>query len=224
MSASKTFKFAGSTIAVLTGFDADSPSLAITAITQANPGVVESAGHGLVDGAVVKLSNIVGMIELNDEVFVVDVVDDNTFQLVNQDTTSYTAYASGGNIDVASFSNFCELTGYNRQGGSSPEIDSTSLCSDAAEYELGLPDFGTTQLDFKFAPRTAIQIAIADFYSGANKGNKMAVRVDLPRSGGRMVQLGFIQQTSEAAQVGGIWTGSMTIRNTGERIDFAAAA
>lgn len=220
MSSSKTFKFAGSTIAVLTGFDANSPSMAITGITQANPAVVSCAAHGLVDGAVVKLSGIDGMIELNDEVFVVNVLTDSTFELVDQDTTSYTAYSSGGVVDVGSFSNFCELTGYNRQGGSKPEIDSTSLCSDAAEYELGLRDFGTTQLDFKFAPQTTIQAAIKTFDAS---GDKMAVRVDLPRSGGRMVQLGFIQQTTEQAQVNGIWSGSITVRNTGARVDFPAA-
>lgn len=224
MSASSTFKFAGSTIAVLTAFVTNSPASAITAITKADPAVVTCVGHGLVDGQVVKLTGIVGMTELNDGVFVVDVQSEDTFQLVNQDSTSYGAYVSGGTISEGEFSNFCELTGYNRQGGSSPEIDSTSLCSDAAEFEIGLPDFGTTQLDFKFAPQTAIQLAIATFYTGSSAGNKMAVRVDLPNSGGRMVQLGFIQQTTESANVNGIWTGSLTIRNTGARVDFAAAA
>jgi ubiquitin-activating enzyme E1-like protein len=223
MSSSQTFKFAGSTIAVLTSFDETSPALAITGITNADPAVVSCAAHGLADGAVVKLSEILGMTELNNGVFVVNVLTAGTFELVDEDTTSYTAYSSGGEVAPGTFSNFCELTGYNRQGGSSPEIDTTSLCSNAAEYELGLPDFGTTQLDFKFAPQTTIQAAIANFYSGANKGNKMAVRVDLPNSGGRMVQIGRIQQTTEAAAVNGIWTGSMTVRNTGERIDFAAA-
>jgi hypothetical protein len=224
MTASKTFKFAGSTIAVLTGFDADSPSLSISGITKANPGVIAFSGaHGLVnDGEVLKLSNVGGMIELEGEVVIVEFVDSTHLRMVDKDTTDYGAYTSGGKADVARFSNFCELTGYNRNGGSSPEIDTTSLCSESAEFEIGLPNFGTTQLDYKFAPRTAIQEAIADFYSGANKGNKMAVRIDLPKQGGRMVQLGFIQQTSEQAQVNGIWTGSMTLRNTGPRADYDA--
>jgi len=220
MTASKTFKFAGSTIAVLTGFDAESPSRAITGITKANPAVVTSASHGLVDGDVVKITGVVGMTEVNDEVFVVNVLTSSTYQLVGANSTDYTAYASGGRFDKGAFSNFCELTGYNRAGQAKPEIDSTSLCSDAAEYELGLRDFGTTQLDFKFAPQTTIQSALKEF---DESGDKLAVRVDLPKSGGRMVQLGFVQQTSEQAAVNGIWTGSLTIRNTGARVDFAAA-
>jgi hypothetical protein len=220
MTASKTFKFAGSTIAVLTGFSTNSPSLDITGITKANPPVVTITAHGLVDGDVVKLHDIGGMTELNNEVAIVNVLTSSTFELLGFDSTDNTTWTSGGQIDVGTFSNFCELTGYNRQGGSSAEIDSTSLCSTAKEYEIGLPDFGTTQLDFKFAPRTAIQLAIATFDESKDK---MAVRVDLPKSGGRMVQLAFIQQTSEAAANGGIWTGSITVKNTGKREDFAAA-
>lgn len=216
----KSYKFHGSQIQIMTGFSGASPSLDISAITQADPAVVTSTAHGLSDGDVVRITGVVGMTELNDEIFVVLTVDANSFQLADIDSTDYGTYVSGGDIDVAELSNFCELTNYNRQGGSKPEETTTSLCSDAQEYELGLRDFGTTQIDFKFAPRTAIQTAIATFDAS---GDKMAVRVILPNEGGDLIQLGFIQQTSETAGVGGIWRGSLTIRNTGSRVDLAAA-
>lgn len=218
--ASKSFKFHGSQIQIMTGFSDQSPNRTISAITQASPPVVTSATHGLTDGDVIRITDVVGMDELNDELFVVLVVDANSFQLADADSTDYTAYTSGGIIDVAELSNFCEITNYNRQGGSKPEENTTSLCSTAQEYELGLRDFGTTQIDFKFAPRTTIQTALATFDAS---GDKLAVRVILPNSGGDMVQLGFLQQTSETAGNGGIYRGSMTIRNTGARVDIAAA-
>jgi hypothetical protein len=220
MSASKTFKFAGSTIAVLTGFDAESPSKSISGATQANPCVLTVTGHDCDDGDVIQVTGVLGMTEINDGVYIVEASGPNSLILLGVDSTDYGAYVSGGKADKARFSNFCELTGYNRQGQAKPEIDASSLCSNAAEFELGLPDFGTTQLDFKFAPQTAIQLAIKEFDAS---GDKMAVRVDLPKNGGRMVQLGFVQQTSESASTNGIWTGSFTIRNTGAREDFAAA-
>lgn len=223
MSAGKSFKFHGSTIAIMTGFSTASPNPQITAITKANPAVVTSAGHGRSNGDAVKLSGIVGMTELNDDLFVVQNKTTDTFELAGVNSTGYGAWSSGGVIDVAEFSNFCELTNYNRAGGTSPDIDTTSLCSDAQEFDVGLPDFGTTQIDYKFAPQTAIQQAVADYYSGDNKGEKMAVKVTLPNSGGVMVQLGRIQQQSEQAGNGTIWTGSIGIRNTGARADFAAA-
>ena len=176
-------------------------------------------GHGLADGDVVKLSGILGMTELNDDVFIVNVLTSSTFELVDTDSSNYGTYVSHGSIDKATFSNFCELTGYNRQGGSKTENDATSLCSTAKEYELGLPDFGTTQLDFFFAPQTAIQSAMADFDSS---GEKMAVKVTLPKAGGIRTLLGFVQQTGEQAGSDGLRTGSITIRNTGAPFDQAA--
>ena len=111
----------------------------------------------------------------------------------------------------------CELTGYNRTGGSSPEIPATSQCSTEAEYEIGLPDRGTTAIDYHFAPKTAIQVALHDFDESKQM---MAVKITLPNNGGEMVQLGFVQQQSEQAAVGTLWTASVTIRNTGPRYDI----
>jgi len=220
MAAGKKHKFQGSEIAVLTGFGVNSPPLAVTAITNANPCVVTIPGNGFVAGEVFRLRDIVGMTELNDELFVAGAVVGDDVELVDVDSTGYGAYVSGGEADIGILSNFCELTNYNRQGGTSPEIPATSLCSTAQEFEIGLPDFGTTQFDYNFAPRTGIQEALHAFYLS---GEKIAVKVTLPKAGGELIQLGFVQQESETAGVGGMWTGSTTIRNTGNRVDVAAA-
>ena len=219
MGSGLAYKFHGSQIQVSVSFDADSPAPAITGITQANPAVVTDAGHGLSDGDVIIISGVVGMTELNGKTFIIEEVTSSTFKLLGVDSTGYGAYVSGGTYSVATFSNFCELTNYNRQGGTSPEIATTALCSTAQEYLLGLPDFGTTQIDYNFAPSTSVQQAIQDAYES---GDILAIKVTLPDSGGTLVQLGFVQQTSEQAGVGGIWTGSLTIRNTGNREDFFA--
>ena len=217
MSAVSAYKFHGSQIQVLVGVTADSPVAAITAITQANPAVVTDASHTLVDGDVIEISGIVGMTELNGGRYIVEKVDANTFKLLGVNSSGYGAWVSGGTYSIGDFSDFCDLTNYNRTGGTSPEISTTALCSIAQEYLLGLPDFGTTAIDYNFAPATAVQQAIQDAYVS---GDLIAVKVTLPDSGGTMVQMGFVQQTSESAGVGGIWTGSMTIRNTGNREDF----
>jgi len=218
MSGGKRFKFAGSTFQIMTGVDEDSPNPAITAITKADPPVVTAAGHGLEDGDVVKIADVVGMTEVNDELFVVSNKTNDTFELTDVRGAGYGTYSSGGEIQKVTFSNFCELTNYNRQGGAAAEIPATSACSVAQEVEIDLPDYGTTQIDYNFAPRTAVQLAVQGYY---NSGEKVAVKVTLPKNGGTMVQLGYIQQTSEQAGNGTIWTGSLTVRNTGRRVDFA---
>ena len=185
----------------------------------ANPVVLTDSGHTLEDGDVIEVSGVVGMTELNGKRFIVEVINSSTFSLLGVDGTGYGTWSSGGTYSIGEFSNFCDLTNYNRTGGTSPEISTTALCSIAQEYLLGLPDMGTTQIDFNFAPATAVQMAIQEAYLS---GDVIALKVTLPDSGGTMVQMGFVQQTSETAGVGGIWAGSMTLRNTGNREDFFA--
>ena len=73
----------------------------ITGITQANPAVVTSSSHGYSNGDEVLISSVSGMTEVNGKRFLVAGVTTNTFQLTDKDgtninSTSYTAYSSGG--------------------------------------------------------------------------------------------------------------------------------
>ena len=76
---------------------------AITGITQANPGVITSVGHGLTVGQVIIIEGIVGMTELNSRVYIVNTTPSaDTFTVkdyltgVVENTTTYTAWSSGG--------------------------------------------------------------------------------------------------------------------------------
>ena len=213
------YKWQGSKVEISTAFSLTAK--VITAIAKANPAVVTSTAHGLQDGAVVAIDSVGGMTELNGRRFAIKRLTADTFSLVGVDSTGYTTYTTGGGATPATFANFCEMTGFNRQGGSSPEIDATTICSDAAEYEVGLPDFGTTQIDYNWAPSVGVQKAIEAAYAA---GDIIAVRVTLPKNGGVKVQLGTVQQTSEQASNGSLWTGSLTLRNTGAPAFFEVAA
>ena len=70
----------------------------ISGATQADPVVVTATAHGYSSGEV-HLSSIVGMTELNGRRFIIGGVTANTFELVDEDGTGHTAYASGGNAD-----------------------------------------------------------------------------------------------------------------------------
>lgn len=80
-------------------------STAITAATQADPGVITSTAHGLTTGDLVFIDSVAGMTELNGRLFLVTVLTVNTFSLqepysstTDVDTTGYTAYTSGGTV------------------------------------------------------------------------------------------------------------------------------
>lgn len=99
----------------LTGIRADSGSgsggnvadaVSITGVTKADPAVVTASGHGLRNGDEVYISGIAGMTELNDRRFVVDSVTSTTFELVDEDSTNYATYTSGGQANA----NYVQVT------------------------------------------------------------------------------------------------------------------
>jgi hypothetical protein len=72
------------------------PANGITNITQDNPAVVSSAGHGFSNGARIIITGVVGMTEVNNRQFVVSNVTTDEFELTGIDSTNYDAYDSGG--------------------------------------------------------------------------------------------------------------------------------
>ncbi|HWT21699.1 MAG TPA: phage tail protein, partial [Variovorax sp.] len=64
-----------------------------------------------------------------------------------------------------------------------------------------------------FAPTTGIMEA---FRAARSAGTEVAVRIGFPNSGGTIVMLGLIQQSSFSGAVGGVWTGSTQLKLTGE--------
>lgn len=76
---------------------------AITGITQANPAVVTSAGHGYANGDWVFITGVGGMTQINGRYYIVAGVTANTFQLRTLDSvalnsTAYGAYTAGGTV------------------------------------------------------------------------------------------------------------------------------
>lgn len=219
MAGGRRYKLTNAQISFLTGWSGDSPDLAVSAITKASPAVATvAAGFDAITGSVVRIQGGLGMTEVNDIGIVVTKNDATHFQLMDVNSTDYGTYTGGGHIGLAVFSTLCELTSFNRQGGTSPEIPATSQCSVAQEFEVGLPDFGTVQVAYNFAPGVAVQAAIQAAYEA---GSVFAAKIVLPNSGGTLVVLGFVQQTGEATQVGALWTASFTMRCTGKRYYFA---
>lgn len=87
--------------AVVETENADGDGIGITAITQANPGVVTAPYHGLTTGRQVYLTGIEGMTELNGRVFTVTVLTANTFS-IGISTAGYGAFtADDGIVRVA---------------------------------------------------------------------------------------------------------------------------
>jgi len=74
----------------------------IGSISQANPGSVTANQHGLSDGDEIYIYKVEGMAEVNGGPYTVTVVDANNFT-IGVDTSSFTAYATGGVITELPF-------------------------------------------------------------------------------------------------------------------------
>lgn len=213
MSQGLRYKFNGSQFQVQTALGA---AQAITAITQADPAVVSSSAHGNVAGDVVKMTiDADSMSQLNGNLYVVDNEAAGTYELSGVDSTGYDAFVAGSPFDYAqkvTFSNFCELTGANQQDGAADQIEVTTICSDAKEFEQGLSDSGTLQLDYNAAPNASVQTALRE---AKVAGTQLAFKITFPNSGGTIIMIGTVQQQSVSGQVNGVWTGSATIKLTG---------
>jgi hypothetical protein len=69
----------------------------ITGIEQpSNPTQITSPNHQLDTGAMITISNVGGMVQLNGNNYTITVIDPNTFTLNGIDNTSFGAYTSGG--------------------------------------------------------------------------------------------------------------------------------
>lgn len=214
MSQGKRYKFNGSTFKVGTAFGTNKT---ITNISSANPGVVTSATHGGVLGDVVKFTDP-GISQLDGKMYPIDNPGTNDFEIADVDTTDMDAFAAGSptgdsHFNFVTFTKFCELTGANRQGGSADQIEVSTICSDAKEFEQGLSDTGTLQLDFNWAGLEAVQAALK---SGEESGDPMAFKITFPNGGGTVILIGSVQQSSFSGAVNGVWKGSCTIKLTGK--------
>lgn len=69
---------------------------AITNITQANPAVVSQAAHGYANADKVLITDVVGMTEVNNNIYTIANVAAGTYELQGVDSTGFTAYTSGG--------------------------------------------------------------------------------------------------------------------------------
>jgi len=214
MSQGQRVKFLGTTFQTITAWGTAN---AFTGISNASPAVVTDVAHGLLTGDVVKIADVVGMTEANGQVAVVQKLTDDTYSLIGVDSLNWGVYASGGTASKATFSGSCEVTGYDGNSGTTPEITTETNCGKG--IDVGLPDPGSVTLSYSKAP-TEFQNALE---AARVSTDTTALKTTLPSGKGIMIDIGFITQTNAAGSAGGVWTGGASLRRQVNRVDLAAA-
>lgn len=111
-----------------------------TAITKAAPGVVTDAAHGLADGDAGYWIITAGMVELNEQAFIVDNKATDTFEMPGFETTNYSTFdgASSTYYMAATWGTVSEAAGYSVGGGAAATLDDTRLTDTKSRNIAGL--------------------------------------------------------------------------------------
>ena len=137
---------------------------AITGITQANPAVVTSVGHGRSVGDLILISGVLGMVQINSFVYeITQILSADTFAIAYRyngfsvNSTGFTAYSSGGGWALCNDLRQYTVTAVNRDDreeslrGANPGIAISSI-SNASPATVtfaaghGLSDFDTVDI------------------------------------------------------------------------------
>jgi hypothetical protein len=116
----------------------------ITGATVAEPVVITSAAHGFANDYLVKITSVSGMTELNDNVYIVKNVAENTFELYQLngtdpiDGTAFTEYTEGGSVQRVTET----LTGLDHLEG-----ETVAILTDGANHTTKVVASGSITLD-----------------------------------------------------------------------------
>lgn len=210
MPVGKTTPFKGSQFLIETSRDGGK---VITGITNANPPVVSIAAHGYTAGTPITIENV------NEEIdgaYIVTNPAAGTFELLNADFSGMSAIT----VDAESksfailFSSACEVTSISKTGGTIDQTEVSSICSTRKEYESGLADAGTLQINFNYAPATTVQQKLEAYEIS---GDKFWQKLVLPRKQGTLLLYGAIQTGINIdGAVNGVFSSGVTIQLSGD--------
>ena len=110
----------------------------VTAVTKASPGVATSAAHALVDGTIGFFDAVTGMVELEGMAQSVSAKTTDGFTLEKMDTTSFTTWATGTFVPVATWGTLGVVTSVELSGGEATKLDTTTLLDVVKQEENGM--------------------------------------------------------------------------------------
>lgn len=109
----------------------------ITGISNAAPCIITSTGHGIPNGWRVKVTNVLGMTEINnsEDYYLGTYVDANTVELNAVNSVGYKTYTSGG---VLEYNQPVDLTGYTARMQIRLKVDDTEIIHELTTENGGI--------------------------------------------------------------------------------------
>ena len=196
-------------------------AIAITAITQASPGVASATGHGLTDGTVGYLDAVTGMVNVDGQAVSVAAASTDSFSLEELDTSDYPAYTAGNIIPVTAWSTIARASSYTVGGGDANQLDDTVLLDSITQNVNGLLAAQTVSFNLKMEE---VQDEALKLVRTAARSQGYAVFRITTKNGARRIFRGQPSLPGEDTQQGAIATGSFSVTVKGEVLFLPAVA
>ena len=217
--ASKARNLKNAQVKVSTGIS--TTEITITDITNTVNPVVTATGHGLKDtDAVVAISDVTGMTDLNGYQYPFVIIDDDTLRLMGLDTTDMPIFGGAGKASPLTWQQGCEITGFSGLDGSTDEMDITTICSIAKENEPGLRDYGNFSFEAHYVWDDKFRQEMIKINETQETRWFYIYQPPEPArpkkdQGGMILWEGFVTNTPVSWNVGSVPSGSINIRVTG---------
>ncbi|KAF1706290.1 phage tail protein [Pseudoxanthomonas sacheonensis] len=208
----------GSIVAIASGYG--SP-VAISAISNANPGVATAAAHGFTDGDIVEV--VSGWSRLTDKIVRVDDSATGTFDLEGIDTTLTSIYPAGGGVgtarEITGWTQLAQITGSTSSGGEQQFLTYQFLEADA---EKRIPTFKSAAgIEFTVADDPTLPGFVLAKAANDDRVAR-AVRITLP-NGGLLFYNAYISlSTIPSLTVNQLMTNQVTLSLLAEPVRYAA--
>lgn len=185
----------------------------VSAVTNASPGVATSTAHGLANGTIGYMSDATeGMNEIAGGAFSVDNQSTNTFELEQQNTTSYGTFTSGTFTPVTAWSTLAKSTRYSIPNAAADELDVTTLLDRIKQTEPGQMAAQNVSIDMFPDHQSEAGLIVK---AAAMAGTAVVVRITLNETGERRVFRGVPSLPGEDVSAGAVGTSQVTFQVKG---------
>lgn len=194
----------------------------VSEVTNANPGVASSTGHGLTAGSVGYFSTATGMeSELENGMAIsAEAVASDAFTLRGVDTTDWGNFTAGVFTPVATWATISEATSYEIGGGERSPLDVTTLLDDQGQEDTSLLTAQRVTLNNFSNP---LGSALAFVETCARNNTAAIFRITFP-DGERRLWRGVPGMPGESMSVGQMATAGFSTTVKGRLLKLAVAA
>jgi len=208
----------GATVALATAYGS---AKTISAITNANPGVASSTGHGFTDSDIIEV--VSGWTRINERVYRVDSAATDNFALEGQDTSDTTAYPAGSGAgtarEITTWTQIAQITEFSTSGGDMQFANYSFMESDNENQLPTQASAMSITMTIADDPSLAGYIALK---AAAEARAKRALKLTLP-DGSVILYNGYVSfNETPTLTKGSIMTVSATFSLQGKPVRYTA--